>query len=67
VLNRALWEALVAAVERHALVSWAWVRGHSGDPENELVDSWAVQAALEVGSVTEATVGRTRGRPSEYA
>ncbi len=37
VKNRDLWERLDAAAARHR-VRWAWVRGHSGHPENERVD-----------------------------
>jgi ribonuclease HI len=40
VKNRDLWERLLAAGERHA-IRWAWVRGHSGHPENERVDTAA--------------------------
>ena len=37
VKNQDLWLRLAAARERHR-VSWAWVRGHSGHPENDRVD-----------------------------
>ncbi|HET7592188.1 MAG TPA: ribonuclease HI [Rhodanobacteraceae bacterium] len=37
VKNQDLWERLAAASARHR-VRWAWVRGHSGHPENERVD-----------------------------
>ncbi|HEX5353404.1 MAG TPA: ribonuclease HI [Rhodanobacteraceae bacterium] len=37
VKNQDLWQRLAAATARHR-VSWAWVRGHSGHPENERVD-----------------------------
>jgi ribonuclease HI len=40
VKNQDLWQRLAAAAARHR-VSWAWVRGHSGHPENERVDSAA--------------------------
>ena len=40
VKNQDLWLRLAAARERHR-VSWAWVRGHSGHPENERVDQAA--------------------------
>ena len=40
VLNRDLWEALVKASARHT-VSWSWVRGHSGHPDNEEADRLA--------------------------
>lgn len=41
VANRALWEALDAALQRHQ-VEWIWVKGHAGDPLNEEVDRLAV-------------------------
>lgn len=42
VANRELWEALKAAVDGHAAgVTLRWVRGHSGDPGNEVVDAVA--------------------------
>lgn len=37
VKNRDLWERLHAAAQRHR-VEWKWVKGHSGDPDNERVD-----------------------------
>lgn len=40
VKNQDLWQRLVAAAARHR-IRWAWVRGHSGHPENEQVDSAA--------------------------
>lgn len=44
VKNPDLWQALVTASARHQ-VSWHWVRGHNGHPENERVDEAARQAA----------------------
>lgn len=41
VANADLWEPLVDAVEA-ADVSFVWVKGHSGDPMNDLVDALAV-------------------------
>jgi ribonuclease HI len=43
VANRDLWEPLVALVHCRAIV-FGWVKGHSGDPVNELVDRLAVAA-----------------------
>lgn len=40
VKNRDLWERLHAAASRH-VVDWRWVKGHSGDPDNERVDALA--------------------------
>jgi ribonuclease HI len=40
VKNVDLWQRLEAAVERHDM-SWHWVRGHAGHPENERADALA--------------------------
>lgn len=52
VKNRDLWQALLAAVSRHATgggeVTWFWVRGHAGDPLNEHADRLATTAARRV-------------------
>jgi ribonuclease HI len=40
VKNAELWQRLDAAQQRHA-VSWEWVRGHDGHPENERADRLA--------------------------
>jgi ribonuclease HI len=40
VKNQDLWEALAALTERHE-VSWHWVKGHAGHPENERADALA--------------------------
>ena len=37
VLNSDLWQELDAIVQQHN-IDWAWVKGHSGHPENELAD-----------------------------
>lgn len=43
VKNRDLWEPLLAAVDaRGEELELAWVKGHSGDPMNDLVDALAV-------------------------
>ena len=42
--NLELWQALVAAAERHE-VQFTWVRGHAGHPKNEYADDLAVKAA----------------------
>lgn len=43
VKNQDLWEMLDAAAARHH-VTWYWVKGHSGDKYNDLVDALAVAA-----------------------
>ena len=45
VKNRDLWERLHAATLRHK-IDWRWVKGHSGDPDNERVDVLARDQAL---------------------
>jgi ribonuclease HI len=40
VKNDDLWHALDALLARHT-VSWRWVEGHSGHPENERADALA--------------------------
>ncbi len=47
VKNRDLWERLHAAAQRHA-VDWRWVKGHSGDPDNERVDQLARMEAVKI-------------------
>jgi ribonuclease HI len=45
VANRDLWEPLIDAVRRRGDVTFRWVKGHSDDPMNDLVDRLAVEAA----------------------
>ncbi|MEM9329857.1 MAG: ribonuclease HI [Pseudomonadota bacterium] len=40
VKNAELWQALDQAVSRHN-VSWHWIKGHAGHPENEKADELA--------------------------
>ena len=59
VANRDLWEPLIDAYRERGDVTFRWVKGHSSDPMNDLVDRLAVEAALK-------QTGRTgNGRPSE--
>lgn len=44
VRNADLWHELIEAVTAHD-ITWEWVRGHSGHPENERVDRIASDAA----------------------
>jgi ribonuclease HI len=46
ILNLELWIEAVEAVRGHQ-VSWQWVRGHEGHPQNEYVNDLAVRAAKE--------------------
>lgn len=45
VANRDLWEPFVALVRERGDVTFSWVKGHGGDPMNDLVDRLAVTAA----------------------
>jgi ribonuclease HI len=47
VANMDLWRRLLDAAKPHD-VSWHWVKGHSGVPENELVDQLATQARIRM-------------------
>jgi ribonuclease HI len=47
VKNQDLWQRLEQALARHR-VEWHWVRGHSGDPDNERADQLA-RTALRAG------------------
>jgi ribonuclease HI len=48
VRNADLWHELIDVAARHE-VTWHWVRGHSGHPENERVDRLASDEAERVG------------------
>ncbi len=45
VANRDLWEPLIELVRSRGDVAFRWVKGHSDDPMNDLVDRLAVGAA----------------------
>jgi len=42
-VSRDLWEPLVELVNDRGDVTFRWVKGHSGDPMNDLVDRLAVE------------------------
>ena len=44
VANRDLWEPLITLYTERGDISFRWVKGHSGDKMNDLVDQLAVQA-----------------------
>ena len=43
VKNQDLWQRLDAAVGEHE-ITWHWVKGHAGHPENERADQLATEA-----------------------
>jgi ribonuclease HI len=47
VKNAELWQALLEATARHK-IDWRWVKGHSGDPDNERADMLANEAIAEM-------------------
>ncbi|QZD90178.1 ribonuclease HI [Qipengyuania aurantiaca] len=52
VLNEDLWRELDALKARHK-ITWHWVKGHSGHPENERVDQLASDAAEAIAAGKE--------------
>ncbi len=48
VKNADLWQAMLAAAKPHR-ITWQWVKGHAGHPENERADRLASDAALAAG------------------
>ena len=40
VKNKILWEELDKEISKHN-VEWKWIKGHSGNQQNEIADSWA--------------------------
>ena len=66
--NLALWQELDAVAAAHA-VTWQWVRGHNGHPQNEYANHLATRAAREqtqsggpVPSLYEEWVAAERAR-----
>jgi ribonuclease HI len=57
VKNVDLWQRLDAASARH-VISWMWVRGHAGHPENERADALARACIAADGS---SQTGRAAG------
>ncbi|MEM6828231.1 MAG: ribonuclease HI [Pseudomonadota bacterium] len=49
VRNADLWHELIDAAARHQ-ISWNWVKGHSGHPENERVDQLASDEAERIAT-----------------
>jgi ribonuclease HI len=59
VANRDLWEPFIERVLERGDVTFSWVKGHSTDPMNDLVDRLAVGAVLDKAGSSGV------GRPSE--
>lgn len=61
VKNRELWERLDTLRQGHE-ITWTWVRGHSGNPGNELADALANRAMTEgrISEVFEKSESRYR-------
>lgn len=59
VANKDLWERLLSLIKPHT-VTFSWIKGHAGHPENELCDALATTAAdsenllVDVGYVNRA-------------
>jgi len=54
VKNQDLWQRLDAACQGHA-ITWTWVKGHNGHPENERVDQEAQrQSQLFKANIAQA-------------
>ena len=47
VKNRELWERLLLLSQKHEL-TWFWIKGHAGHPENERCDKLAVEARIKI-------------------
>ncbi len=47
VKNAELWQALDLAIQRHEM-SWHWVKGHAGHPDNERADELARLGIAEI-------------------
>ena len=56
VANRDLWEPFVELVRQRGDVTFRWVKGHSGDRMNDLVDMLAVEAAQTQSGRSGASV-----------
>ena len=52
VKNVELWQALDEAIKRHE-ITWHWVKGHAGHPENERADELARQGIAEIKRVPD--------------
>ena len=61
-LNPDLWTRLLDAISRHD-VTFNWVRGHAGHPENERCDQLASEAAQGPNLAADKEYEKTSGAP----
>ena len=66
VANRDLWEPFIELVLSRGDVTFRWVKGHAGDPMNDLVDRLAVEAALTQQSSGGSKPPSTLGPPDTF-
>ena len=64
-LNPDLWARLLDTVSRHD-VTFEWVRGHAGHPENERCDRLANEAARSNDLMADEEYERTNGLSSSF-
>jgi ribonuclease HI len=62
-INPDLWERLLTLCETHE-VTFLWVKGHAGHPENERCDRLAVQAAQRPDLPPDEGYGQQDTRPA---
>jgi ribonuclease HI len=68
VANRDLWEPLIDEYRRDMnRLAFRWVKGHGGDPYNDLVDRLAVEAALNQSGREGTGTPEPPGREVEVA
>jgi len=49
-LNPDLWEKLLIEIEKHKM-TYVWVKGHAGHPENERCDEMAVKESMKFKNI----------------
>ncbi|MFP3906149.1 MAG: ribonuclease H [Acidimicrobiales bacterium] len=65
VANRDLWEPFIDLVLQRGDVSFRWVKGHGGDPLNDIADRLAVAAAAEQRGRSGATLPDVSKLPTD--
>lgn len=55
VKNAELWQRLEQATHRHE-ITWHWLKGHAGHPENERADELARQAIADMRATQNGTI-----------